>query len=132
MIGAGDEVGPDSEGVSIAPLMKGRPIEDRAIYWHFPHYSNHGMQSPGGAIRLGQYKLLDYFENDTVQLFDLENDIGEQNDLSESQPDRARELKERLNRWRKSCGARMMKHNPNFDPELRAKLMTSTPMKTYE
>ena len=60
------------DGVSIADLVKGENELDRdAIYWHFPHYSNHGMQSPGGAIRSGDYKLLEYFENGTVQLFNL-------------------------------------------------------------
>jgi len=76
-----------ADGVSLVPLLKGGKALDRdAIYWHFPHYSNHGMQSPGGAIRSGDYKLLEYYENNTVQLFNLREDIGEQNDLSESQP----------------------------------------------
>ncbi len=67
------------DGVSLAPLVSGTGKLDRAaIYWHFPHYSNHGMQSPGGAVRVGDYKLLEYFENNTVQLFNLRNDIGEQ------------------------------------------------------
>ena len=120
MVGAGDEVTDDKEGVNIAPLVKGKSIPDRAIYWHFPHYSNHGMHSPGGAIRSGKYKLLEYFENGSVQLFDLENDIGEQNDLSEIETDRASELKGKLHRWRKSVNAQMMKPNPDFDAELKA------------
>ena len=67
------------DGVSIASLVKGEGALDReAIYWHFPHYSNHGMQPPGGAIRSGDFKLLEYFENGTVQLFNLKDDIGEQ------------------------------------------------------
>ncbi len=120
MIGSGDEVGHDKEGVSIAPLVQGKSITDRAIYWHFPHYSNHGMHSPGGAIRSGKYKLLEYFENGTVQLFDLENDIGEQNDLSEIELERTQELKDKLHRWRTSVNAQMMKPNPDFDPLLKA------------
>ena len=60
-----------------------------AIYLHFPHYSNHGMQSPGGAIREGNYKLLDYFENGSVQLF---NPNDEQNDLSTTTPAKAKAL----------------------------------------
>lgn len=55
------------EGKSLVPLLEGKKIKDRALYWHFPHYSNHGMQSPGGAGRYGDYKLLEYFENGTVQ-----------------------------------------------------------------
>jgi arylsulfatase A len=118
MIGKGDEVGSDKDGANIAPLVRGEIIEDRAIYWHFPHYSNHGMHSPGGAIRLGKYKLLDYFENGTVQLFDLENDIGEQHDLSKIETEKAQMLKDKLHQWRKKVNAQMMKPNPNFDPGL--------------
>jgi len=54
----------------------------------YPHYSNHGMQSPGGAVRTGDYKLLEYFENNTVQLFNLKHDIGEQTDLSNTEPEK--------------------------------------------
>ncbi len=118
MIGKGDEVSSDKEGVNIAPLVRGETIADRAIYWHFPHYSNHGMHSPGGAIRLGKYKLLEYFENGTVQLFDLENDMGEQKDLSEIESETAQMLKDRLHQWRKKVNAQMMKPNPDFDPGL--------------
>jgi len=61
------------DGKSFVPALDGKAYERGAVYWHFPHYSNHGYQSPEGAIRLGKYKLLEYFENGTVQLFDLEN-----------------------------------------------------------
>lgn len=96
------------DGVSFVPALKGRPFERNAIYWHFPHYSNHGMQSPGGAIRLGDFKLLDYFENNTVQLFNLKDDPGEQNDLARKQPETAAQLKGMLDDWRKNVAARMM------------------------
>ena len=86
---------------------RNRTWSREAIYWHFPHYSNHGMQSPGGAIRLGDYKLLEYFENGTVQLFDLAEDPGEQTDLAGVEPDRAEELLGRLRAWRQSVGASM-------------------------
>lgn len=97
-----------ADGVSIAPLVKGdRALSREAIYWHFPHYSNHGMQSPGGAIRAGDYKLIEYFENDAVQLFDLREDIGEQNDLSKLKPAKVNELRSLLHAWRDKVSARM-------------------------
>ncbi len=106
------------DGVSIADLVKGENTLDReAIYWHFPHYSNHGMQSPGGAIRSGDYKLLEYFENGTVQLFNLKEDIGEQYDLAASNPEKANELKAMLHQWREDIGANMMPPNPNYTPQ---------------
>ncbi|MEO1860524.1 MAG: sulfatase/phosphatase domain-containing protein, partial [Verrucomicrobiales bacterium] len=95
------------DGKSFVPALKGKEHERGAIYWHFPHYSNHGYQSPGGAIRLGNYKLLEYFENGTVQLFDLQNDLGEQNDLSKSKPEMTKKLLKMLHDWRKEVDAKM-------------------------
>ncbi len=103
------------DGVSLAPLLEGKPALDRdAIYWHFPHYSNHGMQSPGGAIRQGNHKLLEYFENGSVQLFDVQADPGEQTDLAATQPEIAADLLEKLHRWRERIGAVMMESNPAY------------------
>ncbi|MEM8955043.1 MAG: sulfatase [Verrucomicrobiota bacterium] len=119
MIGSADDINADLEGVSLTSLVQGDPIDDRAIYWHFPHYSNHGMQSPAGAIREGKYKLIEYFENGTLQLFDLENDIGEQNDLSQAEPAKAKALQKKLHQWRKTVGAQMMEPNPEYDPALK-------------
>ena len=95
------------DGKSFVPALRGEEHNRGAIYWHFPHYSNHGYQSPGGAIRFGHYKLLEYFENGTVQLFDLQNDIGENNDLSKSKPDITKKLLKMLHDWRKEVDAKM-------------------------
>jgi len=106
------------DGQSIAPLIKEQStFEERAVFWHFPHYSNHGMQSPGGAVRFGDYKLLEYYENGTVQLFNLRDDIAEQNDLSDSLPGKVAELKKMLNQWREQVGAKMMPPNPEYRPD---------------
>lgn len=105
------------DGVSLASLVSGSSTLERdALFWHFPHYSNHGMQSPGGAIRVGDYKLLEYFENGSVQLFNLREDLGEQNDLSEREPELAKQLRQRLRQWRKKVDAEMMPENPHYDP----------------
>ena len=103
------------DGVSLAPLFKGASSLDReAIYWHFPHYSNHGMQPPAGAIRAGNYKLLQYFENNTLQLFNLKEDIGEQNDLAKTNPEKAQELAALLHAWREAVDAQMPSLNPDY------------------
>jgi arylsulfatase A-like enzyme len=105
----------NTDGESITSLLKGKKrLKRDAIYWHFPHYSNHGMQSPGGAVRSGDYKLLEYFENNTIQLFNLKDDIEEQHDLSTSHPEKVKELKEKLSKWRKSVNAKMMLPNPDY------------------
>ena len=96
------------DGKSFVKALENKQYNRGAIYWHFPHYSNHGMQSPGGAIRLGDYKLIEYFENNSFQLFNLKNDISEQNDLSTSEPEKAAELLSMLNEWRIETSAQMM------------------------
>jgi len=96
------------DGISFVPLLEGKPFKGHdALYWHFPHYSNHGNQSPGGAIRVGKYKLLEYFENGTVQLYDLENDLGEQRDISKERPEITQELLKMLQDWRQQTDAKM-------------------------
>ena len=108
MLGISSKPAQHVDGKSFVKAMENKPYSRDAIYWHFPHYSNHGMQSPGGAIRKGDYKLIEYFENNSIQLFNLKNDISEQNDLSEVEPEKAAELLSLLHRWRQDLSAQMM------------------------
>ena len=103
------------DGVSLVPAITGKPFDRSPIFWHFPQYSNHGMQSPGGAVRAGDYKLLEYYENYTVQLFNLREDIGEQNDLSQTEPVKVDELKAMLHAWRTEVAAQMPLPNPEYE-----------------
>ena len=81
----------DLDGISLVPVLRGNGSLNRdAVFWHWPHYSNHGRQSPGGAVRAGDYKLIEYFETGTVQLFNLQDDIGEQNDLAATMPEKGK------------------------------------------
>jgi arylsulfatase A-like enzyme len=116
MLGMEQNIAQTPDGTSIVPLLHGeqRLVRD-AIYWHFPHYSNHGMQSPGGAVRHKNYKLIEYYENGTVQLFNLENDLEEEHDLATQEPEKTLELRKMLQTWRQSVGARMMPPNPQYD-----------------
>jgi uncharacterized sulfatase len=113
---------PQVDGVSIVPLLKqtGKLKRD-AIYFHYPHY--HGQSiAPSGVIRRGKYKLVEWFEKsidgiDTpgaVELYDLEKDLNEQNNLAEKMPKKARKLHAKLKSWRKSVGAQEMPKNPDY------------------
>jgi arylsulfatase A-like enzyme len=116
MIGLQEENIDQKDGTSMVPLLKGEQELDReAIFWHFPHYSNHGNQSPGGAVRSGDYKLLEYYENNTVQLFNLAEDPGEQNDLSLKEPVLVNKLRLLLDNWRTKVNAKTMLPNPEYD-----------------
>ncbi len=110
------------DGMNLAPLLKGdkagsEKLAKRALYWHWPHYSNHGGQSPEGAILYQDYKLIEYYENNTAQLFNLKSDPGEQIDLARIEPQRVKELKTMFHAWRKDVNAEMPVPNPNFDPK---------------
>ncbi len=101
------------DGVSLVPLLKGKQrIQREAIYWHYPHYSNQGG-GPGGAIRCGDYKLIEFYEDDHVELYNLKKDISEKNNLAEVMPDRVRRLRDLLHRWRRQVGAKMPVPNPD-------------------
>jgi arylsulfatase A-like enzyme len=79
------------DGVSFAPALRGEQMPERPLYWHYPHYSNQGG-FPGGAVRLGDWKLLERYEDGRVSLFDLAHDVREQNDLAAQQPEKVIEL----------------------------------------
>ena len=102
------------DGVSLAPLLKGRGVLPRkAIYWHYPHYSPQGG-SPSGAVREGDYKLIESFEDSRLELYNLAKDIGEKHDLAAELPDLAARLRKMLHDWRGAVDARMPRPNPDF------------------
>jgi arylsulfatase A-like enzyme len=96
------------EGISLVPLLKGESatLEREALFWHYPHYSpQEGF--PSGAIRVGDLKLVEFFEDMHVELYDLQKDVGESHDLAGEMPEKAEELKRRLHEWREAVGAQM-------------------------
>lgn len=104
------------DGVSFSPLLReqGELVRD-ALYWHYPHYSpQHGR--PSGAIRVGDYKLLVFYENYRRELYNLKTDPGETTNLVDQQPDLVRELGGKLSTWRHRIGAQMMHPNPLYAP----------------
>ncbi len=110
------EAGADIDGVSILPLLKGEELhEDRALFWHYPHYANQGGK-PGAVIRKGDYKLILRFEDDSIELYNLEDDLGEQNNLAEELSDRAIDLESELRQWMQTLNAQSMTDNPVYDP----------------
>ncbi len=89
-------------------------VSDRALYWHFPHYPDPGNR-PSGAIRAGRYKLIEWYETGSTELYDLEADLGETTDLGHAMPAKAAELLAMLHDWRDSQNARMPTPNPDYE-----------------
>lgn len=101
------------DAVSLVPLLDRKGgLPDRAFFWHYPHYSNQGGR-PSGAMRLGPYKIVEFFEDMRVELYDLSSDPGEERDLAAAQPERAQEMRKKLAEWRSSVGAQMPSPNPD-------------------
>lgn len=101
------------DGRSMVPVLRQQsPQKARALYWHYPHYGNQGG-SPGGAVRLGEYKLIEFYEDSRVELYNLRDDLGEKKDLSAAMPEKAAELRRMLHEWRNDVGAAMPTENPN-------------------
>jgi len=102
------------DGLSLVPLLKdpAAGLGREAIYWHYPHYSPQGG-TPSGAIRMGPWKLIEFFEDGHLELYNLEQDLGEKNDLAEKMPRKVRQLHRKLLAWRKTVDAKMPRPNPN-------------------
>ncbi len=108
MAGLPAKPGQHLDGVSLVPLLTGGTGLDRdAIFWHYPHYSNQGG-FPGGAVRMGDWKLLERFEDGRVHLYDLALDIGEREDLAEGHPERVAAMRDRLHAWYQQVGAKFL------------------------
>ncbi len=102
------------DGRSLVPLLRQASGWSReAIYWHYPHYHH---APPGGAVRQGDYKLIESYEDASLELYDLRKDIGETKNLAKAMPDKAAALRDKLHRWRQSVGAKMPTPNPEHDP----------------
>lgn len=100
------------DGKSIVPLLEGGTISERPLFWHYPHYGNQGG-TPGAAVRLGDWKLIEFFEDRPVELYNLKQDIGEKNNRAAAEPEKVKELLELLHNWQKEVDARFPSPNPN-------------------
>ena len=100
------------DGLSLVPLLKGGDTLGReALFWHYPHYANQGG-FPGGAIRMGDWKLIERYEDGRTHLYNLKDDIGELRDQAADSPDRVAAMRKRLHDWYWETGARFLRPLP--------------------
>ncbi len=99
------------DGVSLKPVLRdsNATLLREALHWHYPHY--YPTTTPVSAIRKGDWKLLEYYENGQIELYNLKDDIGESTDLSEKRPQKASELKKALDDWKKRVDAKLPTEN---------------------
>ena len=107
------------DGLNLQPLLEGKSSLGReAIFWHFPHYNRHPSSFPSSVIRKGPWKLIETFDPEGVELYNLENDLSETTNLAAEQPELVAELRQQLDAWRHDVGAQTMKPNPDYDSDV--------------
>lgn len=129
------------DGVSLMPLLKGNEIADRALYWHFPAYLQSYQRTdeqrdplfrsrPCGIIRHGDWKLHEYFEDGALELYNLNEDAGEANNLASTNPEKASQLHAMLKNWRRQTSAPVpAEPNPKYDAEAEREALRGSPKK---
>jgi arylsulfatase A-like enzyme len=103
------------DGRSFVGALRGRKEKTRDLFWHYPHYSPQ-LGRPAAAMRRGDDKLILFFEEGRVELYDLKNDIGETKDLAGVEVAKAAAMRQRLEAWLRETGAQIPARNPQYDP----------------
>lgn len=103
------------DGVSLLPALVGKSLDRQSLFWHYPHYSNQGG-FPGGAIREGDLKLVERYEDGQVHLFDLKKDIGETKDLAAMMPEKVGQMRQRLHDWYRDVDAKFLQEKDGQTP----------------
>jgi arylsulfatase A-like enzyme len=118
------------DGISLLThLTKNKKVSERPLFWHFPIYlqaylsKGHETRDslfrtrPGSVVRLGDWKLHQYFEDGGLELYNLKEDIGEKTNLVETYPEKAADLLRILEEWRATTNAPVpTRLNPEFIP----------------
>jgi arylsulfatase A len=107
------------DGISLKPILSQKgAIHRDELYWHYPHYQHYqlGGTTPYGAIRKGDFKLIEYFDDMRVELYNLRTDIGEKRNLAAEMSEKVEQLRALLHAWRREVGAQMPARNPDHDP----------------
>ena len=100
------------DGESLVPLLtQTGSLRRKAIFFHYPNYAWHGANRLGGVIREGDFKLIERYDDGSVELYNLAEDLGEKRNLAEELPDRAADLKRSLDAWLAETGAKMPKRD---------------------
>jgi len=112
---AGAKLPAPVDGRSLVPLLKrSGPVQREALFWHYPHYWNGNRVRPYGVVRASDWKLIEFYEDMRVELYNLKDDLSEMRDLAGEKREKAAELRALLHNWRQSVDAQMLAPNPNL------------------
>jgi len=107
------------DGLNLQPLLaRGTSLGRSSLFWHFPHYNEHPSSVPSSVVRRGPWKLIETFDPEGIELYNLANDLSETNNLAAAQPEMVSDLRGELDAWRKEVRAEMMRPNPDYDPNI--------------
>ena len=110
--------GQDVDGVSLVPLLQGKSIADRPLFWHYPHYGNQGGE-PSSIITEDDWKLIYYHEDGRHELYHLGTDPAEANDVAEKNSQRVNRMRRTLDAWLQDTAAKFPAPDPMFDASKR-------------
>ncbi len=103
-----------NDGVNLVPLLREETISERPLIWHYPHYGNQGGE-PSSIIRLGDWKLIHYYEDGHEELYNLKKDLEEANDVADENKDKVKELSEMLFAYLNKVGAKYPVKDSGYD-----------------
>ena len=106
-----------SEGLSLKPLLQGKKMADRPLFWYYPHYSGGLGGKPAAAIREGDNKLIYLFEGDRSELYHVKRDREESADLAEKLPKKRARLNKKLQNWLSEMAVQLPYPNPSYQLE---------------
>lgn len=115
LTGAGTKGDQPLDGRSLATVLRGGTLDRETIAWHYPHY-HPGGATPHSAIRAGNWRLVHFYEDGRDELYDLATDPGEADDLAAKRPEKAADLRRRLDAWLADVGGQLPTPNPDADP----------------
>ncbi|MGY6647911.1 sulfatase [Wenyingzhuangia sp. IMCC45574] len=113
LVGAKLRPSEHKDGVSLKSVLEGKTLEDRPLIWHYPHYGNQGGE-PSSVIRLGDWKLIHYYEDGRKELYNLAKDLGEQSNLSKENPEIVAKLDKMLFEYLDNVNANYPEKDPLY------------------
>jgi arylsulfatase A-like enzyme len=113
------------DGVSLLPALEEKGSLNReAIYWHYPHYANQGG-TPAASMVMGEWKLIEFFEDNSLELYNLKEDVSETTTVAVQHPDLVRKMHAMLKAWQSDIEAKIPEPNPEYEAKLKRPLVAN-------